>query len=179
MNCKHCGNLISANAKFCTSCGAPVQDAPEAHRTPPPLPHPAVGAAQDDWSIFFQSLGSDLLNVVCLSPGRFGFEGERKVKALLSRTTLHYEALALLDPAAKLIQWWEKLSESSFGVAPENFGVTAESYRQKGASIEIQKTVQTPGGGYTYHYGDLRTVVEAEARRRGWNFKLLLARPTG
>jgi hypothetical protein len=69
------------------------------------------------------------------------------------------------------------LSESSFGIAPENFGVSAELRRQKGTSVEIRKTVQTVGGGYAYHYGDLRAVVENEARRLGWTFELLIKRP--
>ena len=112
-----------------------------------------------------------------LSPVRCYFQGERKIKALLSRMTLRYEGMAVLDPTTKSIQWWEKLSESSFGVAPENAGVTLEVSRQMGTSVEIRKTVQTIGGGFTYDYGDLRAVVENEARRRGWSFTLLLVRP--
>jgi len=115
--------------------------------------------------------------VKAVSPDRFEFEGERKIKALLSRTTVRYQAVSVLDTAAKVIQWWEKLSESSFGIAPENFGASAETRRQKGTSVEIRKTVQTVGGGYAYHYGDLRAVVENEARRRGWTLKILVKRP--
>lgn len=180
MNCTHCGTPIVENAKFCTGCGAAVESAARPSTAPPPLPAPPAGTGAADsggWDAFFETLGSDVLRVTRHSPGRFEFEGERKVKALLSRTTLRYEAVAMPDPAAKSLQWWEKLSESSFGVAPENFGVTAETRRQKGTSVEIHKTVQTPGGGYTYHYGDLRAVVENEARRRGWDFKLLVLRP--
>lgn len=180
MNCHHCGNPLTDGAKFCTSCGKPVEIAPAHHPGPPPLPHPSGESKQgtpDDWPVFFHSLGSDVLTVSAVSPTRFHFQGERKVKALLSRTTLRYEAVAMLDPSARLLQWWEKLSESSFGVAPENAGFSAESRRQKGTSVAVKKSVQTPGGAYTYHYGDLRSVVEAEARQRGWEFELLVKKP--
>lgn len=180
MNCLHCGTLLADGSKFCTACGHPAGSVPAHHLAPPPLPHPVDDTRQetpDDWSAFFQSLGSDVLTVSAGSPTRFVLNGERKVKALLSRTTLRCEALAILDPAARSLQWWEKLSESSFGVAPENAGFSAETRRQKGTSVEVKKSVQTPGGAYTYHYGDLRAVVEAEAQRRGWKFELLVKKP--
>ncbi len=180
MKCNHCGNPLTHDAKFCTACGKPVGSESAHHIAPPPLPHSAIETTPglpDDWSSFFHSLGSEVLQVSSLSPARFVFQGERKVKALLSRTTLRYEALAILDPSASLLQWWEKLSESSFGVAPENAGFSSESRRQKGTSVEVKKSVQTPGGAYTYHYGDLRAVVEAEAQRRGWEFELLVKKP--
>lgn len=180
MNCINCGTLLTDGAKFCTACGKPVESAPAHHLSPPPLPRAASAttpATPDDWSAFFHSLGSEVMTVSAASPARVVLSGERKVKALLSRTTLRYEAVANLDPAARLLQWWEKLSESSVGMAPENAGFSTETRRQKGTFVEVKKSVQTPGGAYTYHYGDLRAVVEAEARRRGWEFELLVKKP--
>jgi len=152
MNCIHCGNLLNDGAKFCTACGKPVGSDPAHHIAPPPLPHSAgltTPGLPDDWSTFFHSLGSEVLQVSTLSPTRFVFQGERKVKALLSRTTLRYEAVVNLDPAARLLQWWEKLSESSVGVAPENAGFSSETRRQKGTSVEVKnpfrlRAVPTP-----------------------------------
>ncbi len=180
MNCNHCGTLLTDGAKFCTACGRPVASSPDHHSAPPSLPHSASETKQgapDYWPTYFRGLGSEVLSVSERSPTNFSFQGERKVKAFLSRTTLRYEAEAILDPASRLLQWWEKLSESSVGVAPENAGFTEETRRQKGTSVEVKKSVQTPGGAYTYHYGDLRAVIETEARRRGWEFELLVKKP--
>ena len=171
MYCTQCGKPIPNGAKFCTECGTPVADAGAMAQT-----HQQASASPEGWASFFESLGSELLKVKAVSPDRFEFEGERKIKALLSRTTVRYQAVAVLDLAAKVVQWWEKLSESSFGIAPENFGASAETRRQKGTSVEIRKTVQTVGGGYAYHYGDLRAVVENEARLRGWSLKVCISR---
>jgi len=143
----------------------------------PQEPASAAHGVENEWEAFFNSLGSELMKVTAVSANRFEFEGERKVKALLSRTTIRYQAVATLDPASRIVRWWEKLSESSFGLAPENFGTHAEKRVQKGAAVEIKKTVQTPGGAYAYHYGDLRTVVENKARENGWTFELLVRRP--
>ncbi len=172
MYCTQCGKPMADGSKFCTECGAPVGGG--AGGAPAP-----DSAGPETWDAFFQSLASELLQVTCVSPARFDLSGEHKIKALLSRTTVRYQAVALLDPAAKAIRWWEKLSESSFGVAPENFGASAETRKQKGKAVEIRKAVQTAGGGYAYHYGDLRAVVEREVVRRGWTFQLLVARPKG
>lgn len=121
MHCTHCGNQLSDGANFCTGCGAAVEKVTGTPGGPPPLPQPGSGG--DDWTTFFQLLGSEILEVSCLSPGRFSFSGERKVKALLSRTTVRYEAVAHLDSSAKVLQWWEKLTGSSFGLAPRKRGV--------------------------------------------------------
>ncbi len=172
MYCTRCGKPMADGSKFCTECGAPVAGGGGGAPAP-------ESAGPETWDAFFQSLASELLQVTRVSPERFEFAGERKIKALLSRTTVRYQAVALLDPSAMTIQWWEKLSESSLGIAPENFGVSAETRKQKGTVVEIRKTVQTVGGGYAYHYGDLRAVVEREVARRGWTFQLLVARPKG
>ena len=185
MYCTQCGKtLTDPGVKFCPGCGAAVRSrepaaAPAAAgpQAPGKAP-PTAGTAQPmDWSVFFQSLGGELLQVNPVSPNRFEFAGETKVKALLSRTTIRYKAVASIDPAARVIQWWEKLSESSFGIAPTDFGMTSEKRTQRGTAVEIAKTVRTPGGGYTYRYGDLRAVVENEARRRGWELRVALRHP--
>lgn len=180
MFCTQCGKpFADPNAKFCTECGA-------ATRRAAPAPQEASGAeslptseaAQPmGWDDFFKSLGSEVLRVSQTAPERFEFEGETKVKALLSRTTLRFQAVALLDAAAHRIQWWEKLSESSFGIAPADFGVSAQTHTQRGTAVNIAKTVRTPGGGYTYRYGDLRAVLENEARQRGWELAVVTRRP--
>lgn len=187
MNCPQCQAPVAADAKFCTHCGATLD--PSAHKSPPPLPHPPAfpvaspadalpsGDAVDDWEGFFRSLESDELRLSRPAANRFEFSGERKIKALLSRTTLRYAAVALLDPGARCLSWWEKLSESSFGMTPQNAGIYSETRKQKGISVTVEKSVRTPGGAYTYHYGDLRAVVEAKARQSGWEFTLLVAKP--
>lgn len=170
MYCTHCGKTIPEEAKFCTECGAPASAPVGA--TPAPEASPA-----DGWGAFLDSLGSELLDVKAVTPDRFELAGERKIKALLSRTTVRYQAIAGVDRTTRTIEWWEKLTESSFGFAPESFGVSAETRKQKGTAVEIRKTVQTPGGNYAYQYGDLRSVVENEARRLGWTFKVTTRRP--
>lgn len=177
--------MTDPGAKFCPGCGTEVRSrepaaasAATGTQAAPGEASPAAGAAQpSDWNVFFQSLGGELLQVTLVSPNRFEFAGETKVKALLSRTTIRYKAVASIDPAARVIQWWEKLSESSFGIAPTDFGMTSEKRTQRGTAVEIAKTVRTPGGGYTYRYGDLRAVVENEARRRGWELRVALRHP--
>ena len=185
MYCTQCGKtLTDPGANFCPVCGAAVHNREPATAPAATEPQasekasPAAGTAQPtDWNDFFQSLGGELLRVNQVSPNRVEFAGETKVKALLSRTTIRYQAVASLDPTARLIQWWEKLSESSFGIAPTDFGMTSEKRTQRGTAVEIAKTVRTPGGGYTYRYGDLRAVVENEARRRGWELRVALRHP--
>ncbi|MDD5705209.1 MAG: zinc ribbon domain-containing protein [Kiritimatiellae bacterium] len=179
MYCYQCGKqLTDPNAKFCTGCGASIRvaNAPQPQASAVSQSPPAAPATTD-WSAFFQSLGSDLLRVNQTAPNRFEFEGETKVKALLSRTTIRYQAVAALDPDSRSIQWWEKLSESGLGIAPTDFGVTAQTRSQKGAAVTIAKSVRTAGGGYTYRYGDLRAVVEQEARRSGWDLRVAVRRP--
>ena len=46
MHCIHCGALLPEGAKFCTSCGEPVQAAPVAGEQPP-YSEPANEAAQE------------------------------------------------------------------------------------------------------------------------------------
>lgn len=175
MYCTQCGKLVPDEAKFCTACGAPA--ATVVAVMPPEPSGPSAHGDDRGWADFFNSMESELLKVTTVSPERFEFNGERKVKALLSRTTIRYQAVATLDSASRIVRWWEKLSESSFGLAPESFGTHAEKRVQKGTAVEIKKTVQTPGGAYAYHYGDLRIVVENKARENGWAFELLVRRP--
>ena len=170
MYCNQCGEALTDDAKFCAACGSAVDGGAT----------PALGTEEpEDWSGFFRALESEIIKVAQVTPHRFELSGEQKIKALLSRTTLRYQAVTVLSPATRGIQWWEKLSENSFGLTPRNFGISVETWRQKGTSVERRKTVRTPGGGYAYHYGDLRVVVEKEAARRGWTFQLLVARPGG
>ncbi len=181
MLCNHCKTNVPEQAKFCPHCGKALATNPvvaASRSTPPPLPRQGGGVfPPSEWEPFLSGLAGEFLNMRRVGADRFEFSGERKIKALFSRTTLRYNAVALIDSSRHWLQWWEKFSESSFGIKPEDFGGSVVTSSQKGAGLKVHKAVVTPGATYSYTYGELREAVETQAKQLGYSFELLLSKP--
>lgn len=194
MFCTQCGAKIPDQSKFCPECGAALASASAAVAPIPvvtsaqPAPaEPSLSASISnppstpswppcEWVEFFNGLAGEFLCVNRTEANRFEFSGERKIKALLSRTTLSYKAVTVLDPSTRNLEWWEKLTENTFGIRAADFGGSLEISCQKGAGLKFRRIIATPGAAYSYSYGELREVVEVQAKQLGWSFHLSVGR---
>lgn len=162
--CSSCGEAMEKDAAFCTNCGSRVED-----KKAQSAPEPSSIEKQ------LMELANEFLSVRAASPRRFEFSSQTGAQSAVQKIRIKYEAVAQLDSEKKLLTFWEKMVETSAGM---DSGFSAEKTVQKG--IEVGKKIHGQilfGGKYGFEYGKLREVIKAIARNEGWEFKTVIFEP--
>ena len=162
--CLSCGKEVASEDAFCTSCGTPVTRVS------------AAGAATGGLKQQLLGLKSEFLEAKELNPSRLEFSNEVAAKSPGKKIKIQYSAVADLDESKKVISFWEKLVEKSFGFSDAGFSFEKFSQKNREVSKEGKGTLLA-GGKYQYNYGKLRQAVKSLADQAGWKFKLCIFKP--